>query len=133
MPYVNQNILKSFVAKNNWLTIGAEPEGLSEAILQADDIIRSWLGLTVPDDPADAPPILRNVACALIVWYTTGQQGKIEDAEYNRRRDQYNNAMDTLKLIKTGDITLNDANGTPLLETRPTSFFSSDTPKMEKL
>ncbi|TAK59424.1 MAG: DUF1320 domain-containing protein [Bacteroidetes bacterium] len=123
MSFVNQEILKSFAQKNSWLTAAEAPDGLDETILQVDDIIALTLQIPVPATPADARPILRNIACALVTWFTTGQQGKIEEVEYNRRKDMYNNAMQTLTLIKEGSLKLDNDE----LAAKPEPMFQSDT------
>ncbi|GEM_PF-2166525 len=129
MSFINQDILKSFVQKNSWITAATEPEGLAETILQVDDIISLTLQIPVPADPADARPILRNIACALTVWYGTGQQGTIDSAEYQKRKTQYDNAMATLELIAQGSIKLDNGEE----GAKPTSVFKSDTPAIVKL
>lgn len=104
MSFASKTTLQSFVGDNDWLTDATEDPGVDEAILQADDIINTYTGIDVPNSPDSANGMLRNVACALVVWYTTGQQAKLSEQEYQRRRDLYRDAMSTLQSIRDGDL-----------------------------
>src|SRR6185369_9860974 len=125
MSYCNQDILKSFAAANSWITDTPTPDGLDEAIAQADDIIFQKTGLLAPADPTTARAILRNIACAIVYWISTGQQSKIDEQDYNWRKTQYDNAIATLNQIESGELELKDDAGTALTSNKPTSVFCS--------
>ncbi len=110
MSFVNAAILKSF-KDAEWLTGDDPPEGLSEAILQADDIIYQKTGIKPPSDPMTARAILRNYACALIVWFMSGTQEKIDEQELKRREKQYDDAIAGLEDIQSGKTKIIDDNG----------------------
>lgn len=106
MSFCDKDTLKSFVGNASYLTRAAAPDGLAEAILQADTIINSYTGESIPTSPAAGNAMLRNAACALVVWFTTGMQGELSEVEYARRKTQYQDAMKLLADIRSGSITL---------------------------
>jgi len=108
MSFCNVTTLKSFLGDNSYLVRGEAPDGLDEAIAQADQIIRNYTNETIPDDPAEADAILRNIACSLVIWYTTGMQADITEQEYSRRKTMYLEAMKMLDGIKSGAIRLRE-------------------------
>ena len=108
MSFCDATTLKSFVGANSFLVRESAPDGLSEAITQADQIIRNYTAEDIPAAPANADAILRNVACALVVWFTSGMQDDLTEQEYARRKTMYNEAMKTLEGIKAGDIRLRE-------------------------
>ena len=124
MPFIDQTILQAYVGDQSFLTKAEAPAGLAEAINQADAIIYQKTRIAAPSDPSDANPKLRNIACALVVWFTGGMQGKLDEFELSRRRKQYDDAMAQLEAIRSGEEPLLDGDGTAL-STAPTPFFSS--------
>jgi len=124
MSFVDQTILQSFVADQSFLTKTANPPGLSEAIAQADEIIFQKTRVAPPSSPASGNAKLRNIACRLVVWFTSGMQGKLDEFELSRRKKMYDDAMAELEAIQNGDDPLYDSSGT-IVSTQPTSYFSS--------
>lgn len=124
MSYVDQATLKAFTGDENFLTKGTAPEGLDEAIAQADEIIFQKTLITIPATPSAANAKLRNIACALVVWFTTGQQGKIDEFEYSRRKKQYDDAMAQLDRIQSGDEPILDSTGASV-SAKPETYFST--------
>ncbi|MEW5799971.1 MAG: hypothetical protein AB1728_13300 [Bacteroidota bacterium] len=124
MSFINATILQSFVSDNSFLTKAPTPAGLDEAIKQADEIIYQKTKITPPSDPAQANAKLRNIACALVVWFTTGMQGKLDEFELSRRKKMYDDAMAQLHAIQNGDDPLLDSTGT-ILSSQPATYFQS--------
>lgn len=106
MGFTNNTYLKGAVGDNSMLTRESMPDGLDEAIAEADQIIYSYTEIPPPDDPAEANAMLRNIANSLVIWFFTGSQDEISEQEYNRRQKNYQDAMNTLREIKAGNITL---------------------------
>jgi len=107
MSWCDATTLKAFVNDNSILTRSTAPNGLAEAILQVDGIINIYTGQEIPKTPADGHAILRNIACALVIWFTTGMLTDLSEQEISRLRKLYDSAMDTLRQIKSGDLSLN--------------------------
>ncbi len=125
MPFTDATILRAFASDEGFLTKeGADLPGLDQAIDQVDDIIYQKTLIKAPEDPAEAPGKLRNIACALVVWFTTGMQGKLGEEEIARRKKMYDDAMAELDAIQSGRSPLFDSSGTAI-STRPQSYFSS--------
>ena len=112
MPYLDTDTIKSFFKSNSWLTVEDESvSGAAELISQIDSIIFNKTGVPIPVSPGDAPGIIRNVACALFVWYSSGKQGDISSDERMRREKLYNDAMDYLNAVEAGDKQVFDDDG----------------------
>jgi phage gp36-like protein len=113
MSYIDSDILKSFFKNNSWITVDEEDptSGVGELITQIDSIIYNKTGVEVPDSPGDAPGILRNHACALFVWFSSGKQGDISSDERLRREKLYDEAMTYLNAVDNGDIEVYDDEG----------------------
>jgi phage gp36-like protein len=108
MSFCNATILKAFLGENSFLVSDPAPDGLAEAITQTDHIIRNYTGEDIPVEPDSAAAVLRNVACALVIWFTTGMQTDLTEQEYARRKTMYQEAMKTLENIKDGTIRLRE-------------------------
>ena len=115
MSYIDTDIIKGFIKQNSWLTVDEDEQqevtGVNELILQIDSIIFNKTGVAIPaSDPTEAPGIIRNVACALFVWFSSGKQGDISSDERLRRERLYYEAMIYLNAVESGDINVyNDA------------------------
>ena len=106
MSWCDAATLKAFSSTNSILTRESAPDGLAEAILQADGIINIYTAVAVPATPATGNAILRNIACALVTWFTTGMLTDLSEQEISRRKLLYTSAIETLKDIKNGDLCL---------------------------
>lgn len=124
MSFISTSELQAFAGAEDWIIDKAS--NLSEAITQADNIIYQMTGISPPASPSLAVPILRNIACALVVWFTTGQQGDLTEFEYRRREKLYNDAIDKLIEIKEGKLVLKDADGKPIgVQTKTKTMLES--------
>jgi len=123
MPFINTNILKSFVSDEGFL-VKDTVDGLDEAIAQADELIYQKTGITAPEDPTSSNAFLRNIACSLVVWFTSGMQGKLEEQELNRRKKMYDDAIAALDAIQSGRSPLRDSSGA-VLSSGPEPYFST--------
>lgn len=124
MSYVDQATLKAFTGDESFLTKATSPDGLAEAIAQADEIIFQKTLITIPSAPSAANAKLRNIACAIVVWFTTGMQGKIEEWEYARRKKQYDDAIAQLDSIQSGAEPILDSTGASV-SSKPETYFST--------
>jgi len=106
MSWCDAATLKSFVSDNSILTRTTSPDGLAEAILQADSIINIYTGEPVPDSPAKGHAILRNIACSLVIWFTAGMLSDQSEQEISRLKKLYDSAMELLTKIKNGELSL---------------------------
>ena len=111
MSYVTNNNLKAFVKENSWITADPVDEGIAEIISQIDSIIFNKTRVPIPGDKETAPGILRNHACALVVYYTSGKQGELEDSERLRRKALFENAMKYLNDVEAGNTFVLDDDG----------------------
>lgn len=126
MSYVDKDVLKSFTSDDNFLTKDPPPAGFDEAIAQADGIIFQYTHIATPATPATAIPLLKNIACALVIWFTTGMGSDLGEEEISRRKKLYDDAMDQLKEIQKGDLHLIDAAGDAVAQlNQPSAVFSS--------
>lgn len=125
MSFITQTTLQSFVSDNSYLTKETNPAGLAEAILQADEIIRQKTGITIPTDPSTANAKLRNIACCLVLFYTTPMQGKLSEYELSFRKKLYDEAMSQLEAIQNGDDPLIDNAGAVVSAAKDTYFEST--------
>lgn len=123
MPYINTEILKAFVSDTGYL-VKDTVDGLDEAIAQADEIIYQKTGISAPTDPATSNAFLRNIACALVVWFTSGMQGKLEEQEIDRRKKMYDDAIGALDAIQSGRTPLRDNSGT-VVSSGPEKYFAT--------
>lgn len=133
MPYVDADTLKSFVQENNFLVQTPAPAGFAEAVAQADSIIYQHTGIAVPTSPGQAVPLLRNIACALVIWFTTGMQSEVSQQEIERREKLYTDALDMLEKIKTGELPLIDSAGEPISNFRAPAVVFSSTKRLTEL
>jgi hypothetical protein len=124
MSYIDRTTLEAFVSDSSFLTKDTEPAGLGEAIAQADEIIFQKTRITIPDDPSESNAMIRNIACALVVWFTSGMQGKLDEFELSRRKKQYDDAMTQLDAIASGRESIIDSAGT-VVSAVPQTYFSS--------
>jgi hypothetical protein len=109
------------------MTKAAAPDGFAESLLQVDSIIYQKTGITAPSDPMNAVPMLRNIANALLQWFTIGMQGNIEEFEYKRRKDLFEWAITTLNAIQNGDENIYDDAGNIVSAAKiPTPSFESN-------
>ena len=106
MSWCDAATLKGFVNDNSILTRETAPDGLAEAILQADGIINIYTGEAVPDTPAESYAILRNIACSLVIWFTAGMLSDQSEQEISRLKKLYDSAMEMLQKIKDGELSL---------------------------
>ncbi len=106
MSFIDKQILKSFYPEESFL-IG-EAEGSAELITQIDTIINSYTGISIPATPAVAHPVLRNIACQLFVWYSSARTG-VNEKDYPRIKAGYDNAMQMLSLIASGELNVGGA------------------------
>lgn len=113
MSFIDENIAKAFMKDNSWLTVDeSEPtSGVAEIITQIDSIIYNKTGVTVPDSPGHAPGILRNIGCALFVWFTSGKQAELSSDERLRRAKLYDDAMSFLNDVEAGNAAVYDDAG----------------------
>ena len=112
MAYIDTDIIKSFFKSNSWLTAEDEnTSGAAELFQQIDSIIFNKTGVPIPNSPADAPGIIRNVACALFTWFGSGKQGDISSDERLRRQKLYDDAMAYLDAVEAGSINVYDDDG----------------------
>lgn len=126
MSYVDKDVLKSFMSDDNFLTKEPAEPGFQEAIDQADNIIYQYTHIETPATPDAGIPMLRNIACALILWFTAGIGSDLSEQEYERRKKLYNDAVEKLEKIQTGEINLIDAAGESVEQLkRPAVAFSS--------
>lgn len=123
MSFINTEILKAFVSDESFL-VKDTVAGLDEAIKQADEIIYQKTLIAAPENPANANAKLRNIACALVVWFTSGMQGKLEEFELSRRKKLYDDAMAALDAIQAGRDPLYDSSGAAV-SSRPEPYFST--------
>ena len=127
MSFTSQELYKAFVSNNNFMTKAAAPDGFAESLLQVDSIIYQKTGITAPSDPMNAVPMLRNIANALLQWFTIGMQGNIEEFEYKRRKDLFEWAITTLNAIQNGDENIYDDAGNIVSAAKiPTPSFESN-------
>ena len=124
MSFINQETLKAFSSDQGFLVKEVDLPGLPEAIAQSDEIIFQKTGIAIPADPANANAKLRNIACALVTWFTSGIQGKLDEFELSRRKKLYDDAMAELNAIQNGSSPLLNSSG-EIISTGPTTYFSS--------
>lgn len=126
MGFVDNDVVIAFVKSNSWVTSEPGDEGLAEIYKQIDDIIYQYTKVAVPVSAASANPTLQNIACALFVYYTTGKQGEISAEEKSRREKLYDDAMNQLEAIRTGNLILYDSEGTAITTVSvPVATFTS--------
>jgi hypothetical protein len=124
MSFIDQDTLKAFASDQGFLIKEVDLPGLSEAIAQSDEIIFQKTGVAIPAAPANANAKLRNIACALVVWFTSGMQGKLDEFELSRRKKLYDDAMAELNKIQDGSSPLLDSSGA-IISSLPATYFSS--------
>ncbi len=126
MSFTSQTYLKAFCSNTGILTKGSEPVGTTEAYAQADELIYQKTGVAIPADAANANAKLRNIANALVIWFTTGMQDSLSEHEYKFRRDLFNDAMSMLDKIHDGSEPLIDGTGVVISNpTKPSTYFES--------
>lgn len=125
MSFISVDTLKAFASDNSFLTDGTTVDGVGEAIAQADEIIFQKTGVAIPSSPSEANAELRNIGCALVIWFTTGMQSKLEEQEINRRKKLYDDAMNRLNKIQSGEEPLKNSAGTVISSVNQTYFSST--------
>ncbi len=130
MSFTNAAVLKGFVGANNFLVADPAPDGLSEAMAQADDVIYQTTGIAVPADPMTVPAKLRNIGARLVLWFTVGMGQDLTDAEYKKRERDYDDALAELAAIANGEDDILKADGTSLITKTTPSAMSSTALRM---
>lgn len=123
MSYIDSDIIKSFVQKNSWLSGDVEDTGVGEIIEQIDSIVFNKTGIAIPEDPEEVPGIIRNAACALFIWFTTGKQAEIDTDERIRRRNLYEDAMQFLNDVESGKTEVLDDEGNVISHSKKSKAF----------
>jgi len=135
MPLINQESLKSFLSGNHYLTNTTAPEGLEQAIKQAEDLIYQKTHLLIPADITKAIPTLQYIAHSIIVWMTKGQQDSIDMWVYQYLKNLYDKAMQMLDDIASGKMELydNDGNLVQLPFKKTSTYYANADGRSERL
>lgn len=129
MSFIDEVELSAFAKINSWLTNSPVDPGLDKIINQVDSIIFNKTGVTVPATPNDDAPILKNIACVLVIYFTTSkQQGLLQDERLYRQK-LYDDAMAYLDDVENGLKSVYDSDGNVISSTRSggaTVFITSE-------
>ena len=110
MSFTSQELLKSSLSDNSFLTNSDMPAGLEEAIKEVDQTIRAYTGREIPDDATDANEMIRSIANNLVIWKTAGFQTDLSEQQYKRLKTNYKDAMAKLQMIQDGELTVDHTN-----------------------
>lgn len=119
----------AFAKKNSWLTNDDVDTELDEIFQQVDSIIFNKTGVPIPAIPNDDAPILKNHACALVIYFTTAKQQGLTQDERLFRQKLYDDAMAYLDAVEAGDKVVYNNDGEQISESHSATasvMFVSD-------
>lgn len=114
MGFGNKTILSSRVLDGSDYLNNIDPQKLEELSDEVTNLIEQLLGITAPDNPDDAPAILRGIWADITLFKSIKWQKNISEEEIKRRTILKDDAFKLLDKIKAGNITLTN-NGTNLI------------------
>lgn len=111
MSFGNKDVLIARFNDNANLFADMDGNKIDEIGSQVSDLIYQFTGVTPPDDPENAPPMLRGVWCDIVLFKFIPYQKGIADEEKSRRQNLNSNAMDLLIKIQNGTIIMKNSLG----------------------
>jgi hypothetical protein len=111
MSFGNKDVLIARFNDNANLFADMDGNKIDEIGSQVSDLIYQFTGITPPDDPENAPPMLRGVWCDIVLFKFIPYQKGIADEEKSRRQNLNSNAMDLLIKIQNGTIIMKNSLG----------------------
>lgn len=102
MSFIDVDDIKAFVKDNSWLTADEMDAGTTKLVAQIDSLIYNKTKVEIPSSAATAPGVLKNVACALLVYFSSGKAGELTQDERLRRAKLYDDAIQYLNDVEAG-------------------------------
>lgn len=127
MSYIDTTSIKAFVKENSWLNDETPDAGTSELIKQIDSIIYNKTKVAIPSNAEDTPGILRAHACALLVYYSSGRRGPVDQDERLRLQKLYDDAMEYLNSVESGKTIIYSDEGVALSSSKGLSASFTST------